>query len=104
MLVLINTFFLLLDFDSRGTAFALSGLDNYALLTFAKLALDSRTFCNNRRFLRIIRNLSLHICQVLSILINSLHLIIKFLLLFEITHFITIGFILEIFGPIFFGQ
>jgi hypothetical protein len=104
VLLLFNTFFLLLDFDSWGAAFALSSLDNNTLLTFAKFAFDSRAFCNNRLNLRIIRNFSLHICQVISILIDSLHFIIEFLLLFEIAHFITISLILEIFGPVFFGQ
>jgi hypothetical protein len=52
----------------------------------------------------VVGDLVLHLGDAFSLLVDSLHLIIKLFLFFEISHFVTIGFILEIFGAIFFGQ
>lgn len=98
-----DAFLLLSVFNSWRTPLALN-LGNHAFLTFAQLTFDSWALFFERLSLGVICYLILHVSQTFSVLIDSFYLIVEFLLLLQISHFVTISLILEIFGSILFGK
>lgn len=54
--------------------------------------------------LGLVGDFILHLSNALGVLVDALHLVIEFFLLLQVSHFVAIGFVLEVLCPVFLCQ